>query len=463
MRYLFGLLTVALLVGTTAVAQTPTSPIDTLFKDFATAKSAGCAVGAIRRDSTLVARAFGMADLEHDVPLTTRSVFYMASVSKQFAALSILLLERDGKLRLDDSARSYVPELPDYAAGITIRQLLNHTSGLRDYLTLSSLAGHPSDYVITERAVLNALARQSRLNFPPGAEHLYSNSGYVLLSIIVHRVSGRPLDEFARERIFAPLGMRDTRFQHDHAAPIPGRAIGYTRRGETWRAASSMLDVVGDGGMYSTVEDMLRWAAAFERPEFASLLARMQTPGTLGDGRPIENGYGMGLVRGAYRGITIVAHGGALAGYRTSFLRLPDEKLAVVTLCNTASAAAGRLSTSVVEALATSRWSAAAPAASIVSPTGQPRAAIPRELAQAAAGLFYSEELDAAYRIAARSDSVTLAIGDSSPMALWVTPSGDLAAPGMTLAPVRDNMGRIVALTLGAGRVRDITLRRREH
>ena len=179
--------------------------VDAIFKDFATDQSPGCAVGATRGDAPLAAKAYGMADLEHGVPLTPQSVFYMASVSKQFTALSILLLERDGKLHLEDRVRTHVPELPDYTAAITIRQLLHHTSGLRDYLTLSSLAGNPPDYVITERGVLNMLARQTRLNFEPGAEHLYSNSGYVLLSIIVHRVAGRPLDEFARERIFTPL------------------------------------------------------------------------------------------------------------------------------------------------------------------------------------------------------------------------------------------------------------------
>src|SRR5262245_35615555 len=276
-RRLFGLLVVAVLLGATpgALAQDHPATLDTIFKDLATDHSPGCAVGAARGDAPLAAKAYGMADLEHNIPLTPQSVFYMASVSKQFTALSILLLERDGKLQLDDRARTYVPELPEYAATISIRQLLHHTSGLRDYLTLSGLAGNPPDQVITERSVLNVLARQTRLNFEPGVEHLYSNTGYVLLSMIVHRVSGRPLDEFARERIFTPLGMKNTRFQHDHSTPIPGRAIGYVRRGQSWRIANSMLDVVGDGGMYSTVDDMLRWAAAFERRVVSALRSRL--------------------------------------------------------------------------------------------------------------------------------------------------------------------------------------------
>src|SRR5262245_19644837 len=401
-RRRFGALVLATLVGVASgvFAQDQPPTLDTIFKDFATDHSPGCAVGAARGEAALAAKAYGMADLEHNIRLTPQSVFYMASVSKQFTALSILLLERDGKLQLDDRARTYLPELPDYAAGITIRQLLHHTSGLRDYLTLSGLAGNPADQVITERSVLNTLARQTRLNFEPGVEHLYSNSGYVLLSIIVHRVSGRPLDDFARERIFTPLGMRSTRFQHDHAAPIPGRAIGYIRRGQTWWIANSLLDVVGDGGMYSTVDDMLRWAAAFERPEFAPLLSRMQQPGTLTNGSTIANGYGMGLAQVTYRGVPMVSHSGSLAGYRTNFVRLPTEKVTVVTLCNNATANVGRLTQLVTDlylpggtSVPTSTNTAATPQTSApAAAPPQPPAQMPisRDLAQALAGVYYS-------------------------------------------------------------------------
>jgi len=460
-RRLCGPLTVALL-GATVFGQAPPQSVDAIFKDLATDQSPGCAFGVTRGDTPLAAKGYGTADLEHGVPLTSQSVFYMASVSKQFAAMSILLLERDGKFRLDDRVRTYIPDLPDYASAITIRQLLHHTSGLRDYLTLSSLAGNPADYVITERSVLNMLARQTRLNFEPGAEHLYSNSGYVLLSIIVHRVTGRPLDEFARERIFTPLNMRSTRFQHDHAAPIPGRAIGYVRRNETWRIANSLLDVVGDGGLYSSVDDMLRWATAFERPEFAPLLSRMQTPGTLADGRAIANGYGMGLSAGTYRGVPTVSHGGSLAGYRTNLLRLPAENLTVVTLCNNATANAARLAQMLAELYAPAGMSAAAPVAGTAPPPAPTRTAVPRELAQALAGVFYSAELDATYRVAAGSDAVTLEVGSNPPVVLNLTGPDRLAPPaGLELTPVRDGAGRISGFTLSAGRVRDIAFTRR--
>lgn len=438
--------------------QTPPQPIDAIFKDLATNDSPGCAVGVTRGDAPLAAKAYGMANLEHGIPLTPQSVFYMASVSKQFAALAVLLLERDGKLRLEDRVRTYIPELPDHAAAITVQQLLHHTSGLRDYLTLSSLAGNPPDAVITERNVLAMLTRQSRLNFEPGAEHLYSNSGYVLLSIIVQRVSERPLDVFARERIFTPLNMRSTRFQHDHALPIPGRAVGYIRRSGTWRISNSMLDVVGDGGMYSTVDDMLRWATAFERPEFAPLLARMQTIGTLADGRAIANGYGMGLSAGTYRGVPTVSHGGSLAGYRTNFLRLPREKLTVVTLCNNGMANAGRLAQMVAELYTAAGMSAAPAGAAAAPPQAPTQTAIPRELGQALAGKYYSAEIEATYRIVAGSDTVTLEIGSNEPVTLRLTGPDLLRTPqGLELKLVRDDGGRVTGLTLSAGRIRDLT------
>lgn len=443
----------------------PFAALDSLFAPFSAGVSPGCVVGASRRDSTLLARSYGYADLERQAPLSPRSVFYAASVSKQFQALAVLLLEQDGRLRLDDPVRRYVPELPAHASAITLRQLLNHTSGLRDYLMLASLAGRPSDFVITERAVLDALARQRQLNFAPGSEHLYSNSGYVLLSLVVQRVTGQRLDDFARARIFTPLGMGQTRFQHDHTALVPGRANGHVREGGAWHLANSLLDVVGDGGLYTSVEDLLRWATAFDRPDFAPLLRRMGTPDSLADGRPIANGYGMGLSRSTYRGVTVVAHGGALAGYRTHFLRLPDEGLAVAVLCNTATANPSRLALQVMERLTTqalgpeTTTTAASVAAGV--PVAPPQR-VPAALAQALAGTYHSPELDARYRLAVAGDTLTLAVADNPPFPLMLLGEGRVGARGLELEPVRGAGGRVTGVRLGAGRVRGMVLARTE-
>jgi CubicO group peptidase (beta-lactamase class C family) len=390
----------------------------------------------------------------------------MASVSKQFTALAVLLLEKDGKVRLDESVRKHIPELPSYADEITLRHLLHHTSGLRDYLTLGVLAGYPPDHVWTERAFLRMLAGQRSLNYPVGSEHLYSNSGYVLLSMVVHRVAGRTLDEWAREHVFAPLAMSSTRFQHDHSRLIPNRAVGYVRQDTTWRLGISMLDVVGDGGLYSTLDDMLRWAANFDNGKVApNQLALMQTPGTLKNGNAISNGYGMGLVRGGYRGLETIGHGGALVGYRTAFFRLPAEKTTVVCLCNASTANPGRLVQRVADLYAGRAMTAAAGAPNAPAGGGAPPpdAPVAAELRKAAVGTFHSAELDAVYVL--REDGERLIVEPGDRQAQTVIAGGPdrlrVGRTGVVMVLDRGTNGEINGFTLEAGRVRGVQFTRR--
>jgi CubicO group peptidase (beta-lactamase class C family) len=255
--------------------------------------------------------------------------------------------------------------------------------------------------------------------------------------------------------------MRSTRFRQDHAAPIPDRATGYTNQNATWRIADSLLDVSGDGGIYSTVEDMLRWAAAFEKPEFAPLLSRMQTPGTLIDGRAIANGYGMGLTQRAYRGLQTVSHSGGGGGYSTFFLRAPAEKLTVVTLCNNGGAGAGRLAHMVVELYASAAMTAS-PAVSPAAPAqGPPRMSIPRELGQAAAGAFYSAELDATYRLVASSDGLSVEVGNNAPTVLSLIGPDRLGWSNRELTLVRNGVGVVTGLMLNSESIRDVAFTKR--
>ncbi len=344
MRALF----VCLLAAGWMSAQEPAQRVDQLFSRFS-GSSPGCALGVMLDGKPVLAKAYGMADLEHGIPLSPDSPFYMASVSKQFTAMSILLLAEDGKLRVDDPVRKIIPELPDYASGITIYHLLTHTSGVRDYLSLGALAGRPAEFVFTDQSALALISRQKALNFQPGSEFLYSNSGYVLLSLVVKRLAQKNLNEYAQEKIFVPLGMKSTRFQHDHSALIPGKAFGYEQRNGDWHTSNSMLDVVGDGGLYSTVTDMLRWAANFDDPKIgAKALELMRTAAKLSTGKEVD--YGMGLTPGDYRGLRIVEHGGGLGGYRTEVLWFPSERFTVVCLCNNGSANPGQLSRQVADA-----------------------------------------------------------------------------------------------------------------
>ena len=281
--------------------------------------------------------------------------------------------------------------MPAYADRITLYNLLTHTSGIRDYLSLGELAGRRPDFVYNDDSTLRLISRQAGLNFEPGAEFLYSNSGYVLLSLVVKRLAHKNLDEFAQERIFRPLEMKSTRFQHDHTAFIPDKVLGYERGPNGWRLSNSTLDVVGDGGLYSSVQDMLRWATNFDNPKIGgSALALMQTPGVLRNGKKAS--YGMGLVPTKYRGLPTVEHSGALAGYRTVFLRFPEQKLSVVCLCNNNTANPSQLARQVAEVYLSSQMKAAtdpkpSPANATASATG---VSVSVEEVRAKAGLYKS-------------------------------------------------------------------------
>jgi CubicO group peptidase (beta-lactamase class C family) len=298
-------------------------------------------------------KGYGSANLEHDVPITPGSIFHVASVSKQFTAAAVMLLERDGRLSLDDDVRLYVPELPDFGHRITIRHLLTHTSGLRDQWDLLFMArGRFEENRITEDDVLEITSRQRSLNFVPGTEYLYSNTGYTLAGTIVRRVSGQSLREFADERIFRPLGMEGTHFHDDYTMVVPGRAAGYAPRpAGGWRVSLPNYDTYGATSLFTTVGDLLRWEANFAAPVVgdAEMLRQMVTSATLVDGD--TTGYGLGISTDVYRGARLVGHGGADAGYRTYLGRFPDHDLTVAVLCNAASANPSLLARGVADVL----------------------------------------------------------------------------------------------------------------
>lgn len=322
--------------------------VDAVFADYKDAP--GCTVGAEQGGKTLFTRGYGLADVAEKRALTPTSSVYMASVSKQVTALAVLLLVEDGKLGLDDRVRTIIPELPAYADAITVRQLLTHNAGLRDFFTLGALSGIGAEHSYSEKDMLDLVGRQQSLDFAPDTDHLYSNSGYVALSLIVQRVSGQRLDDFARARIFTPLGMANTRFQHDHTSPVAEKANGYAKGKDGWTVSNSNLDLVGDGGLYSTAGDMLRWLANMDSGKVGrKSIALMRQSAVLKDGR--RTGYGMGLMTGAYRGLPLVHHGGALAGYRTMTWWFPGEKLGIVVSCNNATARSAELAGKVANVL----------------------------------------------------------------------------------------------------------------
>ncbi len=316
--------------------------IDALFSVWSAPDRPGCAVGVVERGELAFARGYGMANLELGVPITPSSVFDIGSVSKQFTAASIALLVIDGKLSLDDDIHRFIPELPQYATPVTVRHLLHHRSGLKDYIDPLVAAGAEIADVTTSAEALAVIVGQRDVDFPAGERYEYSNTGYFLLGVIVERASGVPLARFAEDRIFRPLGMRSTHFHDDHTALVRNRATGYSMPLGSTRVtiATSGWEQVGDGSLFTTVEDMARWVANFETgavggPRFLELMA---VPGLPDDDSVGAASYGLGQRLGSWRNLRTVRHGGSWAGYRDHLLRLPSERLAVAILCNVAEA-----------------------------------------------------------------------------------------------------------------------------
>jgi CubicO group peptidase (beta-lactamase class C family) len=308
--------------------------VDQIFKAF-THATPGCAVGADVKGKSVVRASYGMADLEHDVPFTVETISSPGSVAKQFTAAAVLLLARDGKLSLDDPASKYLPELPSSAAAITIRQMLNHTAGLRDWGYLTAMAGIPRDrYGATLDTVLDILSRQRALDFTPGTRWSYSNSGYTLAAILVSRVSGMPFPEFTKRRIFDPLGMTSTSFRDDWTRIVKRRADGYTQRGDGFARQMSIENVYGNGGLLTTVDDLLKWNRNFDRPIVgdAAFVDALQARTRFTDGGTHE--YALGLYVDTYQGVREVDHSGGGLGYAGHLVRYPDQQVSVAVMCN---------------------------------------------------------------------------------------------------------------------------------
>jgi CubicO group peptidase (beta-lactamase class C family) len=324
--------------GLAAAAAPDPAQVDQLFAPWNKPDTPGAALVVVRDGRIVLRRGYGQANLEYGVPNTTTTVFHAASVSKQFTAYAIHLLAQEGKLSLDDPVRQHLPELQVEApTPITIRHLLLHTSGLRDQWELLGLAGLRMDDVITDNDLHGLIFQQRQLNFAPGEDSLYSNSGYSLLALIVRRVSGQTLAAFARQRIFEPLGMKNTRFQEFYGALVQGRAYSYARlRDGGYRYVALSFSNTGATSLFTTAEDLALWNGNFDAPRAgsAAAVAALLTSGRLNDGRDLRYGGGVGL--GNYRGLPVVDHSGSDAGFRSYFLRLPQQKLAFVLLANAA-------------------------------------------------------------------------------------------------------------------------------
>jgi CubicO group peptidase (beta-lactamase class C family) len=325
--------------------------VDSIFADLEKFGSPGCALGVYRNGQIIYAKGYGLANIEQHVAITPKSVFDIASNSKQFSATSILLLEQRGKLSINDDVHKYIPELPDYGRPITILQLLNHTSGLRDYLSVMEYAGINTDSVTTDEDALAVIQRQKTLDFAPGSEHVYSNTGFFLLSVIIKRVTGKTLREFAAENIFRPLGMNHTEYRDDHTELVAERALAYEPKenGSGFTLAISYFEQTGDGGVMISVEDLQKWDENFYSGQIGGkeLLAKIQERGILNSGKVLE--YAKGLYLQQYRGLRTVRHSGSWGGYRSELLRFPEQHFSVACLCNRGDSAPTRRAEQVAD------------------------------------------------------------------------------------------------------------------
>ncbi|HEU4993577.1 MAG TPA: serine hydrolase domain-containing protein [Gemmatimonadaceae bacterium] len=318
------------------------SPVaDTVFSRWNSTHTPGCALGVSRDGKVLLTRGYGMADLETGAPITVRTIFESGSVAKQFTATAVVLLAMDGKLDLADPVRKYLPEFPQYDRPITVRHLLTHTSGLREWSNLVATAGWPrGSRSHTQADLLDVVYRQKALNYPVGDYYSYTNSGYAVAMSLVERVSGKSFQEFTQERIFRPLGMTHTQWRDDFTRLVPDRAQAYSLRGGAWHLDMPFETVVGPGGLLTTVGDWLIWNDALAkggiRPGHTdSLTRRMKVT----SGREIR--YALGVSVTEYRGVKEISHSGSTAGYSTFLARYPDRgNLSIAVLCNSAQGSA---------------------------------------------------------------------------------------------------------------------------
>ena len=324
----------AVLAGTPAYAQDEMAEIDKIFS-WVTPGMPGCTVAVSHQGKLVANRAYGLADVDRKLPLTTDSVLDAGSVVKQFVAASVLLLVEDKRLSLSEDVRKYVPELPDYGRKITVDHLLTHTSGIRDWTGLSPLTGRKVD-------ALTVTLRQRGLDFPPGEEWSYSNGGYVLLKEIVARTSGMSFGDFARKRLFEPLGMKSSAYVLD-GSPLEHLAFAYEQTGGGWKPDMHTVMTRGGGGaLFTTARDLLTWNDALASGTLGALVTgKIQEPASLNNGRKL--GYARGLFLDTNRGSRVIWHSGGAGAYGTFLARFPEQALSVATMCNAGEAATGGL------------------------------------------------------------------------------------------------------------------------
>lgn len=438
--------------------------VDALFTRWHTPDSPGASVAVIYDGAVVHAKGYGMASLEHGVPNQPHTVFDIASVSKQFGAFAIALLEADGRLSLDDDVRKYVPELPDFGHVITIRHLVHHTSGLRDWPGTLRMGGWSYEDVMSFEQILRMAYNQKTLNFRPNDEHAYSNTGYNVLAEVVQRVSGQSFREFTEQRMFKPLGMSRTHFHDDHREVVRDMAESYSPdRDRGYLHVTSNLTALASSSLFTTVEDLAKWVGNFETASVGGrrVIDAMHRRGVLNAGDTIP--YAFGQSKGQYRGLETWSHGGSWAGYRSVLTRFPAQRFAVIILGNTSDMAPGTLANQIADIYLGDKLGQAV-AQSSPSPSREqtapwsPTAAELREFV----GEYRSDELETSWHIRlvdGKLVSSHFRRGDSP-----FVPAGKdqfrSQGPGGEITFQRDRRGKITGFVSNQVRIRHFLFRR---
>ena len=439
--------------------------IDRLFRPYATSGSAGVAVGIVKDGAMLFSRGFGLANLEYGIPVSPHTPFHIASVSKQFAAYALAALHDAGELSLDDDIHRYLPELKT-PEPITIRQMLNHTSGLRDQWVVAALAGWRMDDVITQEQLLGLIFSQEALNFPPGAKYQYSNANYTLAAEIVRRVTGKTLREWTTAEVFEPLGMRRTFFYDDHEEILPERAYSYDDRSGTVKKSVLSFANSGATSLFTTVHDFVKWMPNYRHHQVgnARIYELMTTPGVLNDGTQLN--YALGVAVGNYKGLRTIDHSGVDAGYRSFMLYFPDQDVGIIVLSNLASCNTVELARRTADIL----LDLPAEEAKALSPQApaRPYGAVdyePESPASDYTGAYYNPEIQTEYRITERDGLLYLSHKRISDVRLLPTAADRFKGTYWIfneMAFTRDRRGRVTGFTVSNGGVSSMAFTRLE-
>ena len=458
-RFAAILLTTLALPLSAQVTDARSAKVDSMFAGMDRTTQPGCAVGAVQNGKFLHRRGYGMADLERGVPINSETVFYTGSVSKQFTAMAIALLAKDGKISLDDPARKYIPEIPESGAAITVRQMVHHMSGLREKWDLFMLRGMPPGYLVTQNDVLEVLKLQRDLNFAPGTEQMYNNTAYDMLATIVERASGKSIREYAAERIFGPLGMERSQYLDDWSTIVPGRAAGHSVANGKVSLMPAHVETVGSGSVYSTVEDLARWDESFYSGQLGgeALLQLVQTPGKFNDGTVGPMNYAFGLMVDNWRGLRRVHHGGALAGFRADIMRFPDQRFTAIVLCNLAQVNPQSYAERMAEVYLADKLGPATVAASSPQADAKPsEPALTGAALAAYAGKYQSAELGVTWTVAQKGEGLVATVVRGREVPMKAVAKDNYTVDNMQVKFSRDAKGKVNALLLTPGRSRNI-------